>query len=170
MGFLDKLTGTKRPDNGVVPCSAEDVRAVLLGLFAADAPYVVRSGAADGVDLVAEWRIREPAWHTFFARTQVERLLQIHMRLDTTAHEVRSIDRQYEVTWLGSTPTIALSTETSSGQLNTVSWRRTIDRGPDGRIHTTEDFRFDSSELKNPLRNAVVKSGWTWRGLVFGKI
>jgi len=33
MGLFDKLTGTKRPDNGVTPRSAEDVQAMLLRRF-----------------------------------------------------------------------------------------------------------------------------------------
>ncbi|MFD5796542.1 hypothetical protein ACFWIO_24040 [Streptomyces diastatochromogenes] len=34
----------------------------------------------------------------------------------------------------------------------------------------TEAFRFDSAELRGPLRNTVLKSGWTWRGVVFGRL
>lgn len=169
MGLFDKLTGTRHPARGVAPRSAEEVRAVLLGLFGADAPYVVRGGAPEGADLVAEWRIREPAWHTHFARTQVSRVLQIHLCLDPAAHEVRSVDRQFEVTWRGGTPRLALSTAAARGQLTTVSWQRTVERGADGTPEATEVFRFDGSDLKDPLREAVLGAGWTWRGVVFGK-
>jgi hypothetical protein len=34
----------------------------------------------------------------------------------------------------------------------------------------TETFRFDSAQLREPLRATVLKSGWTWRGVVFGKL
>lgn len=170
MGLFDKLTGTKHPDSGVAPRSAEEVRAALLGLFGADAPYVVREGGSEGADLVAEWRLREPAWHTFFARTQVSRVLQIHLRLDPAAREVRSVDRQFDVTWLGGTPQLALSAEAARGQVNTVSWRKKVERGADGKLEATEVFRFDSSDLKDPLREAVLGAGWTWRGVVFGKL
>ncbi|MFF1412099.1 hypothetical protein ACFVX6_20400 [Streptomyces sp. NPDC058289] len=170
MGLFDKLTGTKHPDSGVVPRSAEEVQAALLGLFAADAPYVVRGGAPEGADLVAEWRIQEPAWHTFFARTQVSRVLQIRMRLDAAAREVRSVDRQFDVTWLGGTPRLALSAEAARGQVTTVSRRRKVEREADGALGATEVFRFDSSDLKDPLREAVLGAGWTWRGVVFGKL
>lgn len=33
-----------------------------------------------------------------------------------------------------------------------------------------ETFRFDSAELRDPLQNTVLKWGWTWRGVVFGKL
>ncbi|WP_149830323.1 hypothetical protein [Streptomyces tailanensis] len=38
------------------------------------------------------------------------------------------------------------------------------------RLEATETFRFDSAELRDPLRNAVLDSGWTWRAVVFGKL
>ncbi|MFG2475386.1 hypothetical protein [Streptomyces fagopyri] len=34
----------------------------------------------------------------------------------------------------------------------------------------TETFSFDSSELKNPLRDAVLGAVWTWRGVVTGRL
>ncbi|WP_327302251.1 hypothetical protein OG730_00830 [Streptomyces sp. NBC_01298] len=39
-----------------------------------DVPYLVRVATpAEGADLVAEWRILEPAWRTLFATTQLDR-------------------------------------------------------------------------------------------------
>ncbi|WP_438292524.1 hypothetical protein [Streptomyces sp. HUAS TT7] len=66
MRLFDKLTGTKRPNSGVTPFSAESVRAALLALNGPNVPYLVRGGtSSERADLVAEWRICEPAWHTF---------------------------------------------------------------------------------------------------------
>jgi hypothetical protein len=59
-----------------------------------------------------------------------------------------------------------LSGETSRGQVRTVSRRWTVERGADGDIRWTEDFRFDSGELKTPLQEAVLAAGWTWRGVL----
>ncbi|MFH8340810.1 hypothetical protein [Streptomyces sp. AM6-12] len=167
MGFFDIFTGTKRPKGGVAPQSVEEVRAALLEVSGPDTPYVVRDGAAEGADLVAEWRIRDPAWHTFFARTQVSRTLQIRMRLVPESREVRALDREWEVTWIGSTPRLALPAEQSRGQVKTVSRRWTVERGADGRLQKTEEFLFDSAELKTPLEEAVLGAGWTWRGVLF---
>ncbi|MEU2788803.1 hypothetical protein [Streptomyces sp. NPDC007100] len=169
MGLFDKLTGTKRPASGVAPRPAEEVRAALLGLNGTEVPYVVRSGASEGADLVAEWRISDPAWHTFFARTQTDRALQIQMRLVPASHEVRALDRQLEVTWVGGTPRVAVSAAYSRGQVKTVSRHWTVGRGTGGGLEETEGFRFDSSEIKEPLRDAVLEAGWTWRGVVSGK-
>ncbi|MBH1935830.1 hypothetical protein I5Q34_16400 [Streptomyces sp. AV19] len=168
MGLFDKLTGTKYPGNGVAPRPAEEVRAALLGLNGPDVPYVVRNGIpSEGADLVAEWRIREPAWHAFFARVRLSRTVKTRMRLVPANHEVRALDEQQEVTWVGDTPRLVPSREYARGQVTTVSRDWTIERGADGRLRMTEESRFDTGEMKNPLRDAVLGAGWTWRGAVF---
>ncbi|MGY0018021.1 hypothetical protein [Streptomyces sp. cg35] len=171
MGLFDKLTGSRRPESGVAPGTADDVRAALLALNTDDVPYVVRNGdGTDGVDLVAEWRIAEPAWHTFFARTQTTHNVRIRMRLDHENHEVRAVEEQWEFEWVGNPPRPQLSTEYSRGPDRTVTRQWTIERGDNGRLQATEDFRFDASDLRRPLRDAALTTGWGWRGLVFGKL
>lgn len=168
MGLFDKLTGTKRPEDGVDPLPPQGVHAALLGLNGPDVPYVIRDGAEEGADLVAEWRVLEPAWRTFFLRTQLSRVFKVYMRLVPEKNEVRALDTQFEVDWVGDTPRMALSSETQRGQVTTVTKRRTLGRGEDGEREET--FSFDSNDLKDPLQSAVLKSGWTWRGVVSGKL
>lgn len=31
------------------------------------------------------------------------------------------------------------------------------------------NYQFNTGELKNPLKNPVTGSGWTWRSVAFGK-
>jgi hypothetical protein len=170
MGLFDKLTGTKRPVDGVAPRSAAEVHAAVLGLNRPDVPYVIRDGREEGADLVAEWRILDPAWRTFFVRTQVSRVFQVRMRLVPEKNEVRSLDQQYEVTWVGDSPRLAIAAEAQRGQVQTVSKRWTLGRGEDNGVEATETFSFDSSDLKNPLQDTVLGAGWTWRGVVTGKL
>src|SRR3989442_9792266 len=128
MGLFDKLTGTKHPADGVAPRSAEEVHAALLGLNRPDVPYVIRDGRAEGADLVAEWRMLDPAWQTFFVRAQVSRVFQVRMRLAPEKHEVRALDQQYEVTWVGGTPRLAIAAEAKRGQVWTAEKRYTLDK------------------------------------------
>ncbi|MFC8124948.1 hypothetical protein [Streptomyces sp. NPDC057302] len=168
MGLFDKLTGTKHPTAGVAPRTAEEVRTALLDLGGPDVPYRVRNGTPDeGADLVAEWRILEPAWRTFFVRTQLDRTLKTRMRLVPDRHEVRALDEQWEVSWAGDTPRLALSREYSRGQSTVTSRQWTYERGADGKLHKKETFRFDPADMKDPLRDAVLGAGWVWRAVVF---
>ena len=170
MGLFDKLAGTKHPDDGVTPRPVGEVRSALLGLNRSDAPYIVRNAAVDGADLVAEWRMAEPAWQTFFIQSQLTRAVQISMRLVEKDHEVRVLEEGREVTRVGNPPRLVISKQYTRGPDRTVSRHYTIQRGESGSLQATETFRFDASELRNPLQNIVLKSGWTWRGVVFGKL
>ncbi|MDQ8705263.1 hypothetical protein RCO28_22590 [Streptomyces sp. LHD-70] len=175
MGLFDRLTGTRRPAAGVTPLPADDVRAALLALNGPEVPYVIHGGAPgqdlpERADLVAEWRISDPAWYAFFARTHVSRTFQVCLRLVTEKHEVRAVDRQWEVTWAGGTPTLSLSAEATRGQVRTTSHRWTFGGGVHGSGTEVTSRRFDSAALKDPLREAVLSAGWTWRGVVSGRL
>ncbi|MET8022453.1 hypothetical protein AB0D78_37125 [Streptomyces avermitilis] len=168
MGVFDRLTGTKYPDSGVAPLPAMEVRAALLALNGTGVPFGVRNARpAETADLVAEWRIMEPAVGSSLSRKQWERTLKIRMRLVTATREVRTLDEQWAVTWAGDSPRRAVSREYGRGPAPRVSKQWTYERGPDGRRRKVETFSFDSREMKNPLRNAVLDAGWTWRGALF---
>ncbi|CAM5234840.1 MULTISPECIES: hypothetical protein [Streptomyces] len=171
MGLFDKLTGTLRPADGVPPAAAEQVRAALLGCNRADVPYVIRNGAPDdSADLVAEWRMTEPAWENLFIQSQLTRAVRIRMRLVEEDREVRVVEEQREVTRVGDPPRLQISSQYSRGQDRTVSRHWTVQRGEGGGLEATETFRFDGAELREPLQNAVLTHGWTWRSVVFGKL
>jgi hypothetical protein len=119
---------------------------------------------------VAEWRVAEPAWQHVFVQSRISHAVRIRMRLVGKEHEVRALGEQWEVRRVGTPTRLQVSSEYTRGPSRTVSRQWTIGRGENGRLETTETFRFDSAELREPLRNTVLKSGWTWRGVVFGKL
>lgn len=170
MRFFDKLAGTAHPAAGVAPRPAQEVRAALLGRGRADAPYVIRDGAAQGADVVAEWRTAEPAWQHLFVRSRLTRAVRFRMRLVPETHEVRFIEEGREVTRVGDPPRLKISGQYTRGTDRTVSRHYTIGRGESGRLEATETYRFDSAELRDPLRDVVLTAGWTWRGVVFGRL
>ncbi|MEU2911265.1 hypothetical protein ACFYM3_06535 [Streptomyces massasporeus] len=170
MRLFDKLTGTAHPADGVAPRPVREVRAALLGLGRADAPYVIRDGAAQGADVVAEWRTAEPAWQNLFVRSRLTRAVRFRMRLVPETHEVRVVEEGREVTRVGDPPRLKISGQYTRGPDRTVSRHYTIGRGESGRLEATETYRFDSAELRDPLRDVVLTAGWTWRGVILGRL
>ncbi|MEV3856733.1 hypothetical protein AB0J38_20680 [Streptomyces sp. NPDC050095] len=171
MGFLDKLTGTKRPADGVAPRPAQEVRDALLAQGGGDAPWAVCRAAPDEkAEFVAEWRVREPAWRGFFLDRHLDRTVRIRMRLVPEEREVRALQEQWEVSWVDGTPRFARSREYGRGQGRTVSKQWTFGRDENGGRRLEETFSFDSAELTGPLRDAVLAAGWTWRAVTFGKL
>jgi hypothetical protein len=92
------------------------------------------------------------------------------MRLGREGHEVRALEEQWELSRVASPTGLQVTSEYSRGPSRTVSRQWTVGRGADGRIEATETFRFDSARMREPLRETVLNSGWTWRGVVFGKL
>ncbi|MGW8333853.1 hypothetical protein ACWGNF_01655 [Streptomyces sp. NPDC055808] len=170
MGIFDRLTGTRRPPEGVSPVPAQELRAALLGLNRAEEPYVVRYGGGERCDLLAEWRLTEPAWQQTFVRSEITHAVRIRMRLDPTAHELRALEEQWELSRVGTPTRLQVTSQYTRGPSRTVSRQWTIGRGADGRLEATETFRFDSARMREPLRDLVLQLGWTWRGLVLGKL
>ncbi|GAB3281973.1 hypothetical protein [Parasphingorhabdus pacifica] len=169
MGMFDWFTGTTRPERGVVAQSPGAVHAALLAANREDAPFVIRDGTPEGVDLVAEWRIVDFAWYDFFVRARVQKANQTLMRLDLEKNEVRALDQEWSVVWHNGVPELSPVREYGRGQINKSSRRITFGRNSEGKMVTESDQSFPTGEFKPVLREVVTSAGWTWRGVVFGK-
>jgi hypothetical protein len=150
MGLLDNYFGTRHPDEGVSPRTPLEVRSALLALNGPGVPFVVRNGTSKEGDLVAECRL--PALRV---------RLRTRMRLDAAKREVRAVDEQWEVSL-----TEHVRGQRSHGPANAVYRVWGKEMGPDGRERKVETFRFETREMKDPLRQAVLDAGWTWRGVL----
>lgn len=122
MGLFDKLTGTKQPEEGGAPRSVDEVRAALLAINRDSAPFVVRDGTPEEMDLVAEWRIVDARWYEIFAKAGLTKTFKVLMRFNRDDLQVRTKDQQWDVTWQAGVPTLALSAQTQKGQINQVSF------------------------------------------------
>jgi hypothetical protein len=171
MGFFDIFTGRKAPAPGAVRRDADGLRAALLDLNRPTAPFVVRDGAPEGADLVAEWRIADARWYEIFAKAGLRKTAQVLMRLDEGAGEVRSVDRTFDVEWRAGVPTLSFSAEAFRGQKVEVSWGKGwAFREEDLAFGKVYDWRFATRELKGPLQETVAASGWAWRPVAFGRL
>ncbi|MGW4698753.1 hypothetical protein [Streptomyces sp. NPDC004285] len=151
MGFFERLNGTRRPARGVAPLNAAAVRDAILAVSGPEAPYRVRlAGPSEGADLIADWRIQHRS-----SGEDVDLRLSIRMRLDHHRREVRALQEQRSHTRGG----LSASREYGRGSGFSVEW--TYERGPDGRRRRVKSF--DTRDMRNALREAVVGAGWTWR-------
>ncbi|MEU8849025.1 hypothetical protein AB0C70_22870 [Streptomyces sp. NPDC048564] len=152
MGRLwDKLTGTRHPDSGVAPLPSMEVRSVLLALNGPGVPYRVRNALpAEKADLVAECRI-----------PRVGVTLKTWMRLIPEKHEVRFLDERWE-----NRSSDNANAQYGRGHAPAVYRQWETKPGPNGRRHKVETFRFDTREMTEPLRNAVLDAGWIFRGVL----
>ena len=170
MTFFDWFTGTKRPAAGVPAKSAAEVRADLLAVNNPTAPFLVRDGAPESVDVVAEWRIVDAEWYAIFAKAGLKRVFKVLMKFDEQAKEVRSVDEEWSVEWRAGVPTLSLEKAVSRGQSNKVSWGRSYGFDKQGRFGEVYRYNFSTSEIKTPLQDAATNAGWVWRAINFGPL
>ena len=128
----------------------------------------VVDGTAAAVNLIAEWKIVDARWYEIFAKAGLKRAFRIFLRLDAERWEVRAQDREVRVEWKAGVPTLTLSKEWSRGQTWSFSagtaYGFTETLAP-GQIYS---YRFATEEIKEPIQQAVIGCGWTYKGVVFG--
>ncbi|CAA9545739.1 MAG: hypothetical protein AVDCRST_MAG73-2391 [uncultured Thermomicrobiales bacterium] len=170
MGLFDWFNSTKRPEAGVAPASAANVRQTLLGLNRETAPWQIRDGAEEGVDLIAEWKIVDARWYELFAKASLTEVFQIHLKFDEAAREVRALDKRYSVSWRAGLPHLEFSASTFRGQTKSFSWGTAYAFKEDGQFGEVYNYRFATGEIKKPIQEAVTVAGWTYKGVSFGKL
>jgi hypothetical protein len=165
MGFLDFFTSTRKPAAGVPVLSAEQVKQKLLAVNRPTAPFKIADGSAEGVDLIAEWKVVDAQWYEIFAKAGLKKTFRILLKLDPQTHEVRAQDREFEISWTAGVPKLSVAVSGFKGQKQEISfgaaWAFTEELKP-GQVY---NYRFNTKELKEPLQEAVTSSGWTYRGV-----
>ncbi len=172
MGILDWLTGSKPAPSGVARESVAKLRQRLLAVNRPTAPFKIREATKkEGCDLVAEWRIVDAKWYEIFAKAGIKRVFKVLMKFDEAKGEVRAVDEEWEVEWRAGVPTLSASARASRGQ----SWEKSFETvyafdEEDLSFGKIYSYKFDTSEIKDPLVEAAHAGGWGWRGVAFGKL
>jgi len=87
----------KKTDKKVPALAADEVRRRLLALNRETAPYQLIDGAAQGVDLIAEWKIVDAKWFELFAKANLTKVFRIYMKFDPAKNQVRAKDGEFTV-------------------------------------------------------------------------
>jgi hypothetical protein len=170
MGWFDFLTGSKAAAKGVARVPQAELRSALLALNRDTAPWIIRDGAPEGCDLVAEWRIADARWFETFARASLVKVSQTQLKFDEQAGEVRSVDRDWTIEWRVGVPFLSLSVDVFRGQKTEISFGTAYAFTETARYGQVYNYRFNSKEMKGPLQDAASLCGWGWRGVAFGKL
>jgi len=167
--MFDFLTSTKRPASGTLALPAGEVLARLKALNRDTAPWRILDGAAEGVDLIAEWKIVDAKWYEIFAKASLTKVFRILLKLDETEKHVRAQDREYEVSWRAGIPSLSMEASRFKGQSTSVQFGTSYGFKEDLSIGKQYEYFFKTSEIKTPVQEAVVACGWVYKGVVFGK-
>ena len=160
----------KKADSSKPALTAEEVRQRLLSLNRDTAPYQIIDGVSQNVDLIAEWKIVDAKWYEIFAKSNLTKVFRIYLKFDVIKNEVRGKDEEFTVSWRAGVPSLALSVNKFQGQTTSVefgaAYAFTEELTP-GQVYK---YRFNTSEIKKPIQEAVSACGWGYKGVAFGKL
>ena len=170
MGLLDALTGTKKPKAGTPVLPQDQVRTALLKLNRDTSPWQMRDGEPEKADLVAEWKIVDAKWYEIFAKADLKSVFKILMKFDPAKNELRAVDQEWTVEWRAGVPSINIAASAFRGQKTEVSFGTAYAFKETGEYGKVYSFYFKTSEMKDPIKDAVTAAGWTYRGVTFGSL
>ena len=160
----------KKPNKNTPVLSKEEVQQRLLALNRGTAPYQIRDGSAEGVDLITEWKIVDAKWYEIFAKAKLTKVFRIYMKFDEAKHEVRAKDEEYTVEWRAGVPSLSVAASKFSGQKTSIEFGAAYAFTEELQPGQVYKYRFNTNEIKKPIQEAVVACGWAYQGVAFGKL
>ena len=160
----------KKANKNTPALSVEEVRERLLALNRETAPYQIIDGAAEKVDLIAEWKIVDAKWYELFAKANLTKVFRIYMKFDADKHQVRAKDEEYSVEWRAGVPSLSFSASKFQGQMTSVEFGAAYAFTEELKPGVVYKYRFNTGEIKKPIQEAVTACGWDYKGVAFGKL
>lgn len=167
MGFFSKVSdffsGVERPVEGTPVITKEEVKKKILAINDEKKPFKITESTDAAYDLLAEWRIVDAKWYEYFAKAGLKKSFQVWIKLDESTHIASSHDTEYTVEWKAGVPELSLVATAFRGQKTEISFGGAYGVKEDGSIGKIYEYSFSSSELKDPIKKAVLEGGWVYK-------
>ncbi len=161
MGFMDSLKGIARAKPDAIFISKTELKKKLLDLNQDNLPFKIEDGGE--IELVAEWKIVDATWYEIFAKAGLEKTHKIWLSFDEGGKTVKVLEESFSVDWRAGVPSISLKAEKFQGRsIGNKSFGvgyafKGVDPLSYGQVY---NYRFDVSEMKNPLIQVITNAGW----------
>ncbi|MBX7258713.1 MAG: hypothetical protein K1Y02_20295 [Candidatus Hydrogenedentes bacterium] len=161
---------SSRPAPGTPPVSVEELRSRLLSVNEADSPVQVEA-SRDGRTVYVTWRYADARWLDLARARGLRRTHRLSLRLDETHHTVKVREFWSEFDWSAGRGGADIRWKAAVGIMFFQYQHERVlglQFGPDWKPTTdlTYSYTFNLQELKQPLIDAVVRSGWTWKPIM----
>jgi len=160
-----------RPKPGIPPVSEPELRQRLLAINTMDVPFHVVEKKGKKLDVV--WRLADAKWVGLMSANKVSRVEIMRLRLSNHDKNCRALEisKAIKASADGTTLQFAFSFSFFRG-IVFGQWEYEKQFGlmfKDGRLtfDTAYEYKFSFSELKNPIVNIVVSSGWSFKPVLF---
>jgi hypothetical protein len=139
------------------PVSLEELRDQIHAINEFDAPVMVEERKGK---LVATWKYVDARWLELFAKAGLTKSYELQMKFNEGRHVVTMVDRTKEASWRAGLGGASFSGGTSQGVVMAFEvgkqWGIKENFAP-GKVY---DYTFVPSEIKLPILNSILRSGW----------
>jgi hypothetical protein len=152
---------------GVAASSATELAARIETLNTLDVPFRVERSDRPN-ELLATWRYADAKWVDMARAHGLRRTFRIRLALDPSSHTVRATDHVAEYAWSAGRDGARIEWKAMTGIVFfQMEQRRVfglqIDEQGRFKPELSYAYKFNLSEMKSPLINAVTRAGWNWR-------
>jgi hypothetical protein len=162
---------TIKPKSGIEPVSEPELRQRLLTINSMDVPFRVVERKRNKLDVV--WRLADAKWVGLMTANKVSRVEILRLRLSDHDKSCRAVEisKAVKASADGTTLQFAFSFSFFRG-IVFGQWEYEKQFGlifKDGGLtfDTAYEYKFSLSELKNPIVNIIVSSGWSFKPVMF---
>lgn len=162
---------TVHPKPGVLPVSESELRHRLLAINEMNVPFQVTERKDGKIDVT--WRLADAKWAGLMTLNKVTHIQLIRLRLSEEDKACRALDviKSVHATADGLRMGFSLSFSFFRG-IVFGQWEYEKQYGlifKDGRLTFDKvyEYKFRHDELKNPIVNIVIQSGWQYKPVLF---
>jgi hypothetical protein len=165
LGFFQYLGGKRL--GSIAPVARDLLFGRLLALNDRSKPYRLYQGL--DTDLVAEWKFVDAKWYGILSKSGLKQSYRAMIFLDTERHTARCFEQSGSVRWSagvgGMEPSLHYSSSRFGGRILFKKSRgvgygfKDLKSGSLGKVY---DYSFDINDIRDPIKDVVLKSGWEW--------
>ena len=139
------------------PVSLRELRAQIQGINQFDAPVMVEERKGK---LVATWNYVDARWLELFAKAGLTKTYELQIKFDEARHRVTMVDRTKEAAWRAGVGGASVGGSTSQGVVMAYEVGKQWGIKENFELGKIYDYRFVPSEIKLPILNSILRSGW----------
>lgn len=142
------------------PVSLETLREEILAINTFKSPVVVNEKNGK---LIVTWNYLDAKWWEVFAKVGLKQTYELVLKFNDEKKEVKMIDISRTVSWRTGITDLRLHASYFRGIMMEYSIGKQWGIKENFSLGKIYDYKFTPSEIKTPVMNTILKSGWNVR-------
>ncbi len=142
------------------PVGEDELRALILAINEFDAPVSVEDR---GKRIVVTWKYNEAKWWELLAKAGLKQLYELHVKLNDQKKEAVLIDVLKTVAWRAGPTEVSVRASGFRGVYAGCQLGSRWGIKENFELGEVYSFKFKPSEIKSPIANSILRSGWRVR-------